>query len=242
MEALSDSGNDRIKPGGNLDPFTAHELNLATLREEAGAWLDGAQVTTPEEAEGIDTLIKLARSARDEADKARAAEKKPHDDAAKAVQAKWKPLVDSAQRILDVCLEKVGAWRVAEAQRKEAAAALALAEAERERQAEVEATRAASGNIDARETADQLAESAKAAERVATTLEKAAGKGNGLRTVRTLVVTDARALAGWLWKHRREQTEEAHAEIAQGIFRASTRGHGAADIDGTKIITEQKAV
>lgn len=236
--ALSDSGNELIKPGGNNPPvFDAHQANIADLRVEASAWLDGAQVTTPEEAEGIDTLIKLARSARDEADKARAAEKKPHDDAAKAVQAKWKPLVDSAQRILDVCLEKVGAWRVAEARRKEAEAARIRAEAEAERQAEIEATRAAAGNIDAREQADQLGESAKAAKKLAKSAEKAARTGNGLRTVRTLKVTDARALAGWLWKHRREDAEAAHAELAQRIF----RNNGPA-MDGTEIETTQKAV
>lgn len=235
--ALSVTGNELIREGGNNPPvFDAHKANVDDLRTEASAWLDGAQVTTAEEAEGIDTLIKLARSARDEADKARAAEKKPHDDAAKAVQAQWKPLVDSAQRILDVCLEKVGAWRIAEAARKEAAAALARAEAEAERQAEVEATRAASGNIDAREQADQLDVSAKAAERVAKTLEKAATTGNGLRTVRSLKITDTRALAGWLWKHRREDAEAVHAELAHRIYRAN----GPA-MEGTEIITEMKA-
>lgn len=235
---LSDTGNDRIAMGGNAPPpFDAHAANIADLRTEAGAWLDGAQVTTPQEAEGIDTLIKLARSARDEADKARAAEKKPHDDAAKAVQAQWKPLVDTAQRILDVCLEKVGAWRVAEARRKEAEAARIRAEAVAERQAEIEATRAAAGNIEAREQADQLGESVKAAEKLAKSAEKAAQTGNGLRTVRSLVVTDTRALAGWLWKHRREDAEAAHAEVAQRIFRAN----GPA-MDGTEIETTQKAI
>jgi hypothetical protein len=236
--ALSVTGNARIVDGGNQPPaFDAHKANIDDLRTEATVWLDGAQVTTPEEAKGIDTLIKLARSARDEADKARAAEKKPHDDAAKAVQAKWKPLVDSAQRILDVCLEKVGSWRVAEARRKEAEAARIRAAAEAERQAEIEATRAASGNLEAREEADQLSVSAKAAEKLASKAEKAANTGNGLRTVKRLVVTDARALAGWLWTHRREDAEAAHAEIAQRIF----RNNGPA-IAGTEIVTEQKAV
>ncbi|MGV8950120.1 MAG: hypothetical protein ACOH2M_03380 [Cypionkella sp.] len=240
--ALTVTENDRIAMGGNNPPaFDAHKANVDDLRSEASTWLDGAQVATPEEAEGIDTLIKLARSARDEADKQRAAEKKPHDDAAKAVQAQWKPLVDSAQRILDVCLEKVGSWRVAEANRKEAVAAVLRAEAEAERQAEVEATRGASGNIDAREQADQLAVSAKTAEKLAAKAEKAVGKGNGLVPYRTLKVTDTRALAGWLWKHRREQVEEAHEQIAQGILRARTRGYGLAEMDGTEIITEMKA-
>lgn len=235
--ALSETGNDRIAMGANAPPaFEAHKANIEDLRAEALVWLDGAKVTTPEEAEGIDTLISMARSARDEADKARAAEKKPHDEAAKAVQARWKPLVDSADTILKVCLEKIGAWRIAERERKEAAAALARAEAEAERQAEVEATRAASGNLDARLQADQLAASAKAAEKIAAAAEKAVGKGNRLRPYRSLKVTDTRALAGWLWTHRREEAEAAHAELAQRIFIT-----GGPAIDGTEIITEMKA-
>ena len=136
-----------------------------------------------------------------------------------------------------MCLEKGGAWRIAEAKRKEAAAALARAEAEAERQAEVEATRAASGNLDAREQADQLAVSAKAAEKLAAKAEKAATTGNGLRTVRSLKVTNARALAGWLWTHRREDAEAAHAELARRIF----QNNGPA-IDGTEIITDHQAI
>lgn len=234
---LSETGNDRIAMGANLDPISAHELNVADLRESALPFLDGKEVTTLEEAEAVDTLIKMARSARDEADKQRAAEKKPHDDAAKAVQAKWKPLVDSADRILKVCLEKVGAWRQAEADRKEAEAARLRAEAEAERQAEVEATRAAAGNLEAREQADQIAVSAQQAEKIAARAEKAVGKGDGLRTVRSLKITDPYALASWLWTHRREDVEAAHADLAQRIFRAS----GPA-MDGTEIITERKAV
>lgn len=235
--ALSETGNDRIHDGANMTPFDAHQVNVDDLRNEASAWLDGKDVTTAEEADAIDLLIKMARSARDEADKARAAEKKPHDDAAKAVQAKWKPLVDSADRILKVCLEKVGSWRIAEAQRKEAEAARARAEAEAERLAEVEATRAAAGNLTAREEADQIAASAKQADKAAKSAEKAAQTGLGLRTVRTLKITDSNALARWLWTHRREDVETAHADLAQRIFRSS----GPA-MDGTEIEETKKAI
>lgn len=236
--ALSVTGNDRIKDGGNAPPpFEAHRLNIDDLRESALAFLDGKEVTTPEEAEAVDTLIKMARSARDEADKQRAAEKKPHDDAAKAVQAQWKPLVDSAQRIIDVCLEKIASWRKAEAERKEAEAARLRSEAETERQAEVDATRAAAGNLEARAQADQQAVAAQEADKLATRAEKAAGKGNGLRTVRSLSITNPHALAGWLWKHRREDVEAAHADLAQRIFR-----NAGPAMDGTEIVIEQKAV
>lgn len=236
--ALSVTGNELIREGGNNPPvFDAHKANVDDLRTEASAWLDGAQVTTAEEAEGIDTLIKLARSARDEADKARAAEKKPHDDAAKAVQAQWKPLVDSAQRILDVCLEKVGEWRVAEAKRKEAAAALARAEAEAERQAEVEATRSASGNLDAREQADQLAVSAKAAEKLAAKAEKAATTGNGLRTTYRAEVTDFTAAARHYWGPDRDQFEALVLTLAQRDVRA-----GKHTIPGVTVHQDMKAI
>jgi preprotein translocase subunit SecD len=236
--ALSVTGNERIAPGANNPPaFEAYQVNIEDLREEAAAWLDGKAVESAAEAEAIDLLIKMARAARDAADAERAAEKKPHDDASKAVQKKWKPLVDNAQRVLDVCLEKVGAWRVAEAKRKEAEAARIRAEADAERQAEIEATRAASGNLEAREQADRLGESAQAADKLAKAAEKAASTGNGLRSIKRLVVTDTRALAGWLWTHRREEAETAHAELAQRIYRAGGPTPG-----GTEIITEQKAV
>lgn len=238
MSALSVTGNERIVDGGNAPPvFDAHSANIADLREEAKVWLDGAQVTTAEEAEGIDTLIKLARSARDEADKARIAEKKPHDDAAKAVQAQWKPLVDTAQRVLDVCLEKIGAWRIAEANRLEAAAALARAEAEAEREAEVEATRAAAGNLEAREQADQLAESATTAEKIATKAEKAATTGLGLRTTYRAEVTDFAAAARHYWQPERDRFEALVLEFAQRDVRAGKRG-----IPGITVHEDKKAI
>lgn len=238
MTALSATENDRIAMGGNNPPvFDAHKANIDDLRSEAGAWLDGAQVTTPEEAEGIDLLIKMARSARDEANKARLAEKKPHDDAGKAVQAKWTPLVDSAQRILDVCLEKIEAWRIAEKARKDAEAARIRAEAEAEREAEVAATRAAAGSIEAREQADQLAVSAKSADKLARAAEKAAGTKNGLRRVVRAEITDFAAAARHYWAPERERFQDLVQEFATRDARAGKR-----DIPGITVHEEMKAV
>lgn len=235
--ALSQTGNDRIRDGANMTPFDAHQVNVDDLRAEAATWLDGAEVTTPEEAEAIDLLIKMARSARDEADKQRAAEKKPHDDAAKAVQARWKPLVDSAQRILDVCLEKVGSWRVAEAKRKQDEADRAAAAAELQRQAEIDATRAAAGNLAALEEADQQAAAADQAERVAKAAGKAAKTGNGLRTVVRAEITDFAAAARFYWAPERERFVALVQEFAQRDARAGKR-----DIPGITIHHDQKAV
>ena len=176
MEALTTTGNDRIKPGGNNPPaFDAHAANIADIREEAGAWLTGETIKSAEEAEAVKLLLDMARKAAKAADDERASEKEPHLTASKAVDAKWKPLITSAQTMADVCKEILTPWNIAEAARKEAEAAVARAAAEAERQAEVEATRAAAGNIDAREQADQLAASAKQAETIAKRAERAAG-------------------------------------------------------------------
>lgn len=239
MEALSELGNDRIKPGGNLDPFTAHEINITDLTEEARAWLDGKAVESPEEAAGVETLLDMARKAAKAADDARTAEKKPHLDAGKAVDAKWKPLTDSAARIADLCKRVLTPWREKVEAERVAEAARVAAEAEEQRQREVEASRLAaqSGSLEDRERADQEAAAAQQAERVAKSAEKAAQTGSGLRTVRSLKITDTAALARWLWTHRREDVEAAHAEVAQRIFRSN----GPA-MDGTMIETTKKAV
>lgn len=237
-ESLSDSGNDRIAMGGNAPPaFDAHKANIDDLRTEAAAWLDGKAVESAEEAEGIATLIDMARAARDAANDQRAAEKKPHDDASKAVQAKWKPLVDSAQRILDVCLEKVGAWRVAERDRKEAAAALARAEAEAEAEAAREAMQSSSGNLVEREQAEQVAESAKMASKVASKTEKAAAKGNGLRTNYRAEITDFAAAARHYWQPEHDRFEALVLEFAQRDVTAGRR-----DIPGVTAIPVHKAI
>lgn len=235
---LSDSGNERIVDGGNAPPaFDAHKANIDDLRTEATAWLDGKAVESAEEAEGISTLIDLARTARDAADDQRAAEKKPHDDASKAVQAKWKPLVDGADRIVKVCLEKVAAWRLAERDRKEAAAALARAEAEAEAEAATAALQGSSGDLVAREQAEQIVESAKMAGKVASKAEKAATKGNGLRTTFRAQITDFAAAARHYWQPEHDRFEALVLELAQRDVTAGRR-----DIPGVTAIPEHKAI
>tara|TARA_R110000851_G_C13100092_1_gene568109 strand:+ start:8285 stop:9001 length:717 start_codon:yes stop_codon:yes gene_type:complete len=238
MEALTTTGNDRIKPGGNNPPaFDAHAANIADIREEAGAWLTGETIKSAEEAEAVKLLLDMARKAAKAADDERASEKEPHLTASKAVDAKWKPLITSAQTMADVCKEILTPWNIAEAARKEAEAAVARAAAEAERQAEVEATRAAAGNIDAREQADQLAASAKQAETIAKRAERAAGTGLGLRTTYRAEVTDFTAAARAFWTSHRDRFEALTLTIAQEQVRAGKR-----DIPGITVIEERKAI
>lgn len=236
--ALSETGNERIKPGGNLDQFTAHELNITDLTEEAKAWLDGKAVESPEEAAGLETLLDMARKAAKAADDARTVEKKPHLDAGKAVDAKWKPLTDSATRIADLCKRVLTPWRErVEAERRAEAARIA-AEAEEQRQREVEASRIAaqSGSLEDRERADQEAAAAQQAERAAKSAGRAAETKTGLRTVPRAEITDFAAAARFYWKPEHDRFEALVLEFAQRDARAGKR-----DIPGVTIHLDKKA-
>lgn len=237
MTTLSETGNDRIAMGANSPPaFDAHKANIDDLRDEAREWLAGCKITSAEEAEGVKTLLDMARQGSKAADAARAEEKEPHLTAGREVDAKWKPLVKSADTIADVCKQVLTPWNIAEAARKEAAAALARAEAEAERQAEVEATRAASGNLEAREQADQLDASAKAAERIAKSAEKAASSGLGLRTTYRAEVTDFKAAAKYLWAPYHARFADLVLTIAQEQVRSGNHS-----IPGVTVHKDQKA-
>lgn len=237
--AMSVTENERIVMGGNNPPaFEAHEVNIDDLREEAKVWLDGKAVESADEAAGLNTLLDLARQAAKAADDARTAEKKPHLDAGKAVDAQWKPLIDAAQRIVDVAKKTLTPWNIAEANRKAEEARKASAAAEAERQAEVEATRAASasGSLADAEQADQVAEAAKQAEKIAKKAEKEATSGLGLRTTYRPELTDPKAAIAHYWATRREDFIALVNDLAAKDVRAGKR-----EIPGFTIHAEQKA-
>lgn len=237
--ALSETGNDRITMGGNEPPvFEAHKVNIEDIRSDALEWLDGKTVESAEEAEGLNTLLDMARKAQKAADDARAAEKKPHLDAGKAVDAQWKPLIDAAQRIVDGCKKALTPWNIKEAERKAAIARKATEEAEAQRQAEIEATRAASatGALTDAEQADQQAEAAKQAEKIAKATQKAATSGLGLRTTYRPELTDPKPAIAHYWATRREEFVNLVNQLAAQDVRAGKR-----EIPGFTIHAEQKA-
>lgn len=236
---LSVTDNERIAMGGNNPPaLEAHKVNIDDLREEAKAWLDGKAVESAEEAAGLNALLDLARQAAKAADEARAAEKKPHLDAGKAVDAQWKPLIDAAQRIVDVAKKTLTPWNIKEAERKAAEAQKAAEEAEAQRRAEVEASRAAaaSGSLEDVEQADQQAEAAKQAEKIAKRAEKEATSGLGLRTTYRPELTDPKAAITHYWATRREDFIALVNDLAAKDVRAGKR-----EIPGFTIHAEQKA-
>lgn len=249
--ALSKTGNDRIAMGGNGSPFDIVSATIEDLFEETRNWADGKTIDTDEMVllegfkDALDTLDKALLKAGQEAEALRKDEVKPFDDGKAAVQEKFHPLigdtkaagkgkVPQARAALNVHRTNVNA-RINKI--NQAIADLKAAEAEAERQLEVEASRkAAAGDLDAQVQADQLAVSARLAEKDAKRANKAATTGIGLKTIRSLNITDPVLLARWLWKHRRAQCEEAHAAIAREALAG-----GAQLIDGADIVETQKA-
>lgn len=234
--ALSDSGNELIRPGGNNPPaFEAHKANIDDLREEAKVWLDGKAVASAEEAEALNNLLDLARTAGKAADDQRSIEKKPHLDAGKAVDKQWKPLIDGAEMIANLCKKVLTPWNVAEAARKAEVARQAQAAADEEKRLATQAERTASTIEDA-EQADQLESSAKQATRIAKTAVKEATTGLGLRTTYRAEITDFAVAARHFWQPHHHRFEELVLQIANEQARIVK-----ADMPGIKVIAEQKA-
>lgn len=234
--ALSVTDNERIAMGGNNPPaFEAHKVNIDDLREEAKAWLDGKAVESAEEAEGLNTLLDLARQAGKAADEARASEKKPHLEAGKAVDKQWKPLIDGAELIANLCKKALTPWNIAEASRRAEEARKAQEAADAEAALAMAAERAASTLEDA-EQADQQEASAKQAAKVAKTAVKAATSGLGLRTTYRAEITDFAVAARHFWQPHHHRFEALVLEIANEQARIVK-----ADMPGIKVIAEQKA-
>lgn len=234
--AMSLTENERITMGGNNPPaFDAHKANIDDLREEAKVWLDGKAVTTAEEAEALNTLLDMARSAGKAADDQRSVEKKPHLDAGKAVDKQWKPLIDGAETIASLCKKVLTPWNIAEANRKAEIARKAAADAAEEQRLAREAERSAN-TLESAEQADQFEESAKQATKVAKSAEKAASTGLGLRTSYRAEITDFAAAARFFWQPHHHRFEELVFQIANEQARIVK-----ADMPGIKVITEQKA-
>ena len=236
--ALSETGNDRIKPGGNMPPELVLFGEIDAYYDEAKNWADGSEIENDEQLEALDTLDKALLKAGQEADRLRIEAKKPHDDAAQAVQDTFNPYVqkgkgkvDMARAALNVPRTKYKAKLAAE---KEAAAAKARAEFEEQQRLAREAMQASAGNLEAREQAEQQATAAKAAEKIMKKAEKAATTGLGLRTVWDVQVTDPRALAGHYWKTRSAEVDAFFLSLAKSDVHSGIRS-----IPGCAI-TEQK--
>src|SRR3546814_2199332 len=118
--------------------FGIHVDDLFSLLSDT---LLGGDVDSDEKEAAIDELMDEFRKASKDADKARDAEKKPHDDAGKAVQEKWKPIIAKADRGTTACKDALTPYRVEKQGIDDEAGRKAREEAEAKERAAQEAFR-----------------------------------------------------------------------------------------------------
>ncbi len=234
--------------GANKPPeptaFEAFHIHIGDLFDEAKNFLDGAGVNSDAEAEAVSKLLDLIRTAGKDADKARAEEKKPHDDAGKAVQAKWKPLLERAELAVDTCKRVLTPWLQKKAAEQAAAAEVARREAEARAQAAAEAMRQADvTDLTAREHAESLVKDARRADAAAARAESARPQATGgarattLRTTYRAVMTDPREAL----KHYLSVQPDAIKACLQQLADADIRA-GRRQIAGFTVHAEQSVV
>ncbi len=237
--------NPRAVPGGNNPPaFDGFAVHIGDLFAEATNFLDGAGVQTQGQADAVSALLDQLRQAAKDADAARAAEKKPHDDAGKAVQAKWKPLLDRADLATRTCKDALAPWLMKlEAEKRPQAEAARIAAEEKARQA-AEAMRSTTlDNLAGREAAEALVAEAAEAEKAAHRAEgeKAHAKGGaratGLRSYFTPVLTDARAALTHYVTTNPEAIKECLLTLAKADVAAGKR-----QVPGFEITEQRKVV
>lgn len=197
--------------GHNRSPFELSKERIEELYEEAKTWLDGEPITTQEQADTVQKLMRMIQEAEKEADERRKEEAKPHDDAKAAIQDRYNTLIGKTKSVTGLTIRAVEAckkalapylMRIEEENRRKAEEA--RREAEEKQRAAMEAMRQRQSLEDA-ERAEQLVREAKEAEAASRKLDnaKATAKGAGravtLRDKYTPEIVDYTAFARHVW-------------------------------------------
>ncbi|NZD50517.1 hypothetical protein [Rhizobium leguminosarum] len=216
--------------GHNQSPFDAIKREIEDLFDTAKSFADGEPIDSPELAAVITELHDRIHECGKRAEDLRVAEKKPIDDQIAAIQSKFYPLIGNTKAgkgkvVLgkEACQELLTPWRTRVAAEKAAeAAAIALAAAEATRIATA-AIHASSGNLAAREEAEELLADAKKLEKTAKRADKAATVGTGLRTVWDVTLVDEEAAMDWLWARAKAEVLAVAQKNAEEQVRAGVR-------------------
>jgi hypothetical protein len=243
-----DAPNPRIFEGANNppapDPFGAIKADCDDLYAEAAPWLTGAPITTDEQAEEVDDLLRRARQAYEAAESQRLTEVAPLDEAKKAIQAKFHPLIGDTKagkgsmiRLQEACKALLTPWRAKKAAAAAAAAEAARQEAQKQAAAAAQAARDASGDLEAAEAAEALLREAAQAQREAGRATKAATTGTGLRTTYVAVMTDRKAAV----LHYMNRFQDDFLALTQRLADTDVR-NGLRTIPGFDVKPEQRAV
>lgn len=227
-------------------PFEAAKERIEELYNEAGIWLDGQSITSQEQADAIQKLMRETQEAERVADEARKVEAKPFDDGKAEVQARYNPLIqkDKGKTALvsKTCKAALAVWlrKLDEIQR--AAAELARKEAEEKSAAALAAMRERDHmNLEQIEQAEALVADAKRADTIAKKAEnakpqaKGTGRAASLRTYWIATVTDYREFARHLWTQHPETFEPFLDDIASKMASAGSR-----ELPGVSIVEDRR--
>lgn len=226
MPAPAEIGHNGAPPESQFEIIKG---KVEDIRVEALNWLDGAEIANASQAAEVEKLLDMVRAVKSEAEAAKDAEKNPHMDAANEVQARYNTIIGKTQKVTGTALiiedtikAALTKWRnkLADAARLEAERLRKIAAEEAERAAEAFKASAGTDNLDEREAMIAEIDRAKESLFAAQVAEKV--KVTGLRTVWTVEVTDAKALAAWFWVNRRAELVEFMTAEALRTVRASS--------------------
>lgn len=223
--------NPRAVIGGNHPPeptaFDLIKTEIEDLFDEAKNWADGEPIASQEIHDQIERLRDGIHDAGKRADALRVDEKRPLDEQVKAIQDKFNPLiqpkkgkVDLAKSTLDSLLTP---WRTRVAAEKAAEAARIAEEAAAATRAAKEAMQQSSGNLAAREEAEELLAEAKALEKTAKRADKSASTGLGLRTVWRVELVDVEKALDWAYGRAADEFLAVAQRNAEEAVRAGVR-------------------
>jgi hypothetical protein len=195
--------------------FDGLKDRIEDLARDAQALIDAGAAPDQSAADRASDLANRLAELQKQADAARAAEKKPHDDAAALVQAKWKPLLGVADIYRQIKAAVITPFLVAEdAKRRSAEAA-------------------------ARKAAEEAAKAGKPMPEPAT-MQRAAPKAgsNGrrsvaLRSVKVVTITDRDALLAFFTGN--EQITDLLQKLAEKATAAGVK------VPGVTVTEEQRA-
>lgn len=224
----------------NITPFDEVVLEIDDLYTEAANWADGSAIESQQQCDALDTLDKALLDAGKRLDALRVEEKRPLDDQVQAIQDRYNPYIQPKKGRVDLarsCLNPLrAAWKAAEAKKKADAAEKARLEAAAEKAKAEEMIRASSGNLVAREAAEEQLSLAKEAEKFADRQEKRAATGLGLRTSYEATISDLNAAVRHYWPARKADFEE----FVQGLADEDVR-RGIREIPGITVTEIKKA-
>lgn len=220
--------------GHNRTPFELISERVNDLYAEAKSWCDGEPVDSQEHADYIQKLMRMIQAAEKDADEARKAEAKPHDDAKAAIQERYNVLIGKTKSVtgltvlaIDACKQALAPYlrKVEEENRRKAEDARLEAEAKAAAAREAMQKRQ---TLEDRERAEALVREAREAEADARRAAnaKAGAKGEGravtLRDKYTPEITDYTAFARHVWLTHRSDMEtflnlQAAKLVASGV-------------------------